>query len=202
MRFGRFVEILSYAGYNVTEVNYEWFVGRFANNHGPYYSVMRLEAIRRNGVSFNDILNEVTNRDWDVELIHDLEDFENRKSKVVYSEGIQREADNQTEGLSFGYNERVTLSYLNCLGDVDEDYYESIYNDRDMSKWRGAYKVQRIKCIFGSFEKAKELSRVYNHKVVKVEWVEEKMDAYDIEVPGLSNFLIDLGDNSGVFVHN
>lgn len=40
------------------------------------------------------------------------------------------------------------------------------------------------------------------HSILKVELVEDTEDAYDIEVPSYHNFLIDLGDDSGVFVHN
>jgi DNA gyrase subunit B len=38
----------------------------------------------------------------------------------------------------------------------------------------------------------------YNHRVVKVERLEERMDVYDIEVPNTHNFAL----ASGVFVHN
>ena len=38
----------------------------------------------------------------------------------------------------------------------------------------------------------------FNHKVVKVEMVEEKIDVYDIEIPETHNFAL----ASGVFVHN
>ncbi|MDQ3814167.1 MAG: toprim domain-containing protein, partial [Armatimonadota bacterium] len=38
----------------------------------------------------------------------------------------------------------------------------------------------------------------YNHRVVKVERLEERVDVYDLEVPGTHNFAL----ASGVFVHN
>jgi DNA gyrase subunit B len=38
----------------------------------------------------------------------------------------------------------------------------------------------------------------YNHRMVKIERLEERMDVYDIEVPGTHNFAL----ASGVFVHN
>jgi DNA gyrase subunit B len=44
----------------------------------------------------------------------------------------------------------------------------------------------------------REAVLTYNHKIVKMENVEEKMDVYDIEVPGTHNFAL----ASGVFVHN
>jgi DNA gyrase subunit B len=44
----------------------------------------------------------------------------------------------------------------------------------------------------------RELESFYNHKVVKVEYITEKQDVFDIEVPNTHNFAL----ASGVFVHN
>ncbi len=46
--------------------------------------------------------------------------------------------------------------------------------------------------------RAREAVANYNHKVVSVEPLEERMDVYDLEVPGTHNFAL----ASGVFVHN
>lgn len=51
-------------------------------------------------------------------------------------------------------------------------------------------------------EKMYNMALTYNHKVSKIEVVEEVSEVYDMEVDNYHNFLIDLGDNSGVFVHN
>ena len=50
----------------------------------------------------------------------------------------------------------------------------------------------------GNKNKACEAIANYNHRVVKVEPVEERYDVYDIEVPHSHNFAL----ASGVFVHN
>jgi len=50
----------------------------------------------------------------------------------------------------------------------------------------------------GDFLSPEESVRCYNHKVKKIEWLTEKMDVYDIEVPNTHNFAL----TSGVFVHN
>ncbi|MFQ5793911.1 MAG: DNA topoisomerase (ATP-hydrolyzing) subunit B [Candidatus Bipolaricaulia bacterium] len=47
-------------------------------------------------------------------------------------------------------------------------------------------------------EQAREAITHYNHRVAKVERLEERVDVYDIEVPGTHNFAL----ASGVFVHN
>jgi len=43
-----------------------------------------------------------------------------------------------------------------------------------------------------------EAAKNYNHKIVKIEKLNEKMDVYDIEVPETHNFAL----ASGIFVHN
>jgi len=50
----------------------------------------------------------------------------------------------------------------------------------------------------GEEQKAKEAVANYNHRIVVVERLEERLDVYDIEVPGTHNFAL----ACGVFVHN
>ncbi len=50
----------------------------------------------------------------------------------------------------------------------------------------------------GDESKAREAVANHNHRVVSVEPLEERMDVYDLEVPGTHNFALE----SGVFVHN
>ena len=50
----------------------------------------------------------------------------------------------------------------------------------------------------GNSEKVQEAVQSYNHKVVKLEKLANKIDVYDIEIPETHNFAL----ASGVFVHN
>jgi len=50
----------------------------------------------------------------------------------------------------------------------------------------------------GNQEKAKEAVAQYNHRIVSIEFLTEKIDVYDAEVPYTHNFAL----SSGVFVHN
>ncbi|MGH2501408.1 MAG: toprim domain-containing protein, partial [Ktedonobacterales bacterium] len=50
----------------------------------------------------------------------------------------------------------------------------------------------------GSEERAREAVAHYNHRIVSVERLTERMDVYDLEVPGTHNFALE----AGVFVHN
>ncbi|MGI9036520.1 MAG: ATP-binding protein, partial [Pyrinomonadaceae bacterium] len=50
----------------------------------------------------------------------------------------------------------------------------------------------------GDVSKANEVVENYNHRVVKIERLNEKIDVYDLEVPNTHNFAL----ASGIFVHN
>ncbi|MBU0687061.1 MAG: DNA topoisomerase (ATP-hydrolyzing) subunit B [Candidatus Margulisbacteria bacterium] len=50
----------------------------------------------------------------------------------------------------------------------------------------------------GDEEKVLEAAQNYNHKIKRIEKVEERYDVYDIEVPNTHNFAL----ASGIFVHN
>ena len=101
---------------------------------------------------------------------------------------------------------RDTLSFLNYLlseyGDFTNREYMAYHSERDLDKYHFAFRYGNLCKYFGSFARAKDLASVYNHKVVSVEILPYKEDVYDIEVEDTHNFLIDLGDDSGVFVHN
>lgn len=95
--------------------------------------------------------------------------------------------------------------------DVTPDNYEEL---RISNTGRGkvrykATKVSRVsECTrFNDIAEAIEEALAYcrgpvNHRVVKVKHLSYVEDVYDINVDDCHNFLVDLGDNSGVWVHN
>src|SRR5690349_52145 len=62
----------------------------------------------------------------------------------------------------------------------------------------GAFATVRARYFDGDETRAREAVANYNHRIVAIEAVAERMDVYDIEVPGTHNFAL----ASGVFVHN
>ena len=59
-----------------------------------------------------------------------------------------------------------------------------------------------LKWFNGDFESALSAAKNFNHRVIKIEHLEENIEVYDVTVPQYHNFPIDLGDNSCVFVSN
>lgn len=97
----------------------------------------------------------------------------------------------------------------NYNGSVDEYNYNDIrklFTVAHKSGERGSQPptMDKIIALFGSFENAIEYAKNYNHTVVGISVINynELIPVYDLSVGIFQNFAIDIGDNSGVFVHN
>lgn len=209
----RFVKILRDVGYDINIDNYQGFVDAFTGQHGIYYNVVSADwfSVVDNGHSLSEVFEEVNSRDW--------ERFFNSNKKILdkikslnYDETKQGICDGTYDTSVGDYVDlsnkgvRDTFSFLNYLlseyGDFTNREYMAYHSERDLDKYHFAFRYGNLCKYFGSFARAKDLASVYNHKVVSVEILPYKEDVYDIEVEDTHNFLIDLGDDSGVFVHN
>jgi DNA gyrase subunit B len=84
-----------------------------------------------------------------------------------------------------------------ACGQVDTVAYQSLrLQTRDKSLLR--FDQFCLRYFEGDSQKAIEAVSNYNHRIVSVEKLTERMDVYDIEVPHTHNFAL----ASGVFVHN
>lgn len=209
----RFVKILSDVGYDISIDNYQGFVDTFTGQHGIYYSVVGIDwfNVDENGYILSDVFDEVNSRDWErffnsnKKILNKIKslNFDTTKQGIcdgTYDTSVGDYVDLSNKGV------RDTLSFLNYLlseyGDFTCREYMSYHSERDLDKYHFAFRYGNLCKYFGSFARAKDLASVYNHKVVSVEILPYKEDVYDIEVEDTHNFLIDLGDDSGVFVHN
>ncbi|MEK7539938.1 MAG: DNA topoisomerase (ATP-hydrolyzing) subunit B [Patescibacteria group bacterium] len=96
---------------------------------------------------------------------------------------------------------RHSLGAMHALyyssGEVNAQEYEEL---RQQTQHKNLLKYSTLceRFFKGNEGKLKEAVENYNHRIVKVEKMEEKIDVYDFEVPGTHNFAL----ASGVFVHN
>src|SRR3989338_7073051 len=82
-------------------------------------------------------------------------------------------------------------------GKIDKEKYQNERiktNDKSLLK----YETIRDRFFAGNDKKLAEAISNYNHKIKRIEKVNEKIDVYDIEVPSTHNFAL----ASGIFVHN
>ncbi len=93
-----------------------------------------------------------------------------------------------------------TISTLNKF--IQDEWFldEAFNNHRKELNDKSILKLETFveKYFAGNTYRALEAAANYNHKIVKIENVHERIDVYDLEVPGTHNFAL----ASGVFVHN
>ena len=83
---------------------------------------------------------------------------------------------------------------LGCLDLEAYDAYRRQLRDKSLLRWD----TLCDRYFGGSRVSAREMLKNFNHRVVSIERLEERMDVYDIEVPNTHNFAL----GAGVFVHN
>lgn len=92
---------------------------------------------------------------------------------------------------------RVMNWCLKTFGELSQFIYQAyrkLSNDKSILK----FETIRDRYFSGNYQEMYQAAENYNHRVLRVEEVEERMDVYDLEVPGAHNFAL----ASGVFVHN
>jgi len=92
-----------------------------------------------------------------------------------------------------------TIGFLKNLFERDQSL-ENYDKARIESKNKNLLKIGTFceRFFKGSQDEMMDSVRHYNHKIVKIEKINERIDVYDIEVPETHNFAL----TSGVFVHN
>jgi DNA gyrase subunit B len=91
----------------------------------------------------------------------------------------------------------AALKDFEKVGVIDVDaYHAHRHATRDSSILRFDKFCQRY--FDGDTSLAQETVATYNHRVVSIEFLDDMIDVYDLEVPGTHNFAL----ASGIFVHN
>ncbi len=125
-----------------------------------------------------------------------LLDWRSEKPKEQWTEEFRakrKQAYNQTY-----YNH--TISFLKTVWDEQGSLSACDQRRRSAPNYKNVLLFETFVNRFfaGNRQAAEEAVQHYNHKVVKIERLTERMDVYDIEVPNTHNFAL----ASGVFVHN
>ena len=104
----------------------------------------------------------------------------------------RKEAYNKTY-----YNKTIKLMKLTLEKDGNLNNFDQLrIENKDKSILSSNTFCSRF--FNNNFEKMAETIKNYNHKIKKIEFLSDKIDVYDIEVPNTHNFAL----ASGVFVHN
>ncbi len=95
------------------------------------------------------------------------------------------------------YNKTIILmkTVFDKYGNLDK-FDEIMINNNDKTVL--SLKTFRSRFFDDKFNEMMEAVNNYNHKIKKIEWLNNKIDVYDLEVSETHNFAL----SSGVFVHN
>ncbi|MBE9114775.1 DNA topoisomerase (ATP-hydrolyzing) subunit B [Lusitaniella coriacea LEGE 07157] len=139
-------------------------------------------------------LSETAKQQWQDE---DLRTWRSEKTKEQWTPEFRAK---RRAALHETYYQK-TLAALKQIevdrGSLEVDAYRAYrLETRDKSLLRFDTFCQRY--FDGDASKAREVVANYNHRVVSIKRLEERIDVYDIEVPHTNNFAL----ASGIFVHN
>ena len=147
-----------------------------------------------NNPEARETLSQLAKEQWQDE---ELLDWRREKTKEQWTPEFR---EKRKAALNETYY-RKTLEALKAvemkMGWIDVDYY-NIYRRTKKDKCLLKYETFCDRYFNGDQLHARIAVRNYNHRVVKIEPVEERYDVYDIEVPNSHNFAL----GAGIFVHN
>lgn len=156
----------------------------------PLY--IRLSSVEKDFLKGYEMFWASSRNKW--EFTHVLADNFNIENRLYNKEKNQQRDFNKLNNIvKIEKNEHIKF-----MKEI-YDKYGSIDNyDKESSKNLLKKKIFVDRFFEGDEERMMDAIIHYNHKVVKIIELEEKMDVYDLEVPGTHNFAL----SSGIFVHN
>jgi len=139
------------------------------------------------------MLSEVAKKQWNSEL----RAWRSSKTKEQWTPEFRMKRKETYNKACYESTIKVLRAIYDKKKEIDIQEFE------DQRRSENNRSILSYKTFFGRFfnndeNKLKEAVKNYNHKVKSIEWLDETMDVYDIEVPGTHNFAL----ASGIFVHN
>ena len=95
---------------------------------------------------------------------------------------------------------KKTMQFLKKFGTIDIDNIVTIEQERIKTNDKSILKFNTFckRYYGGNTEHTIQAINHYNHKIIKIERIAQKIDVYDAEVPNTHNFAL----ATGIFVHN
>ncbi len=154
----------------------------------------RVREYFENNPQARKVLSELAKKQWEDK---DLLDWRRETTKEQWTWEFRKK---RLEALEKTYYFKTIAGLKEVelqLGCLDLEVYSS-YRKRTRDKSMLRWETFCDRYFYGNRSRAREAVKNYNHRVVSIDRLEERMDVYDIEVPNSHNFAL----ASGVFVHN
>lgn len=154
----------------------------------------RVQEYFANNPQAREVLSQLAQKQWqDEELLA----WRSEKTKEQWTPQFRA---NRREALHKTYYFKTLAALkeveiqLGCLDLEAYRLYRKQTRDKSMLRWE----TFCDRYFHGNRARAREVVKNYNHRVVSIERLSERVDVYDIEVPNTHNFAL----ACGVFVHN
>jgi len=138
--------------------------------------------------------SDMSVKQWDDATLHL---WRREKTKEQWTAGFRKKRTEAYNKTYFNYSMALAKKVVDAGNELDayEEARKSLApNNKNVLKLGTLQKR-----FFGNDAgKMEEAVKHYNHKVKRVEWLTERADVYDIEVPNTHNFAL----AAGIFVHN
>jgi DNA gyrase subunit B len=154
----------------------------------------RVREYFENNPQARKVLSELAKKQWEDK---DLLDWRRETTKEQWTWEFRKK---RLEALEKTYYFKTIAGLKEVelqIGCLDLEIYNS-YRKRTRDKSMLRWETFCDRYFHGNRSRAREAVKNYNHRVVSIDRLEERMDVYDIEVPNSHNFAL----ASGVFVHN
>jgi DNA gyrase subunit B len=126
-----------------------------------------------------------------------LREWRSQKTKEQWTNEFRKKRRAALDETYYRKTISVLNSFVNSNGSIDVPGYTTYrIHTKDKSLLKFSTFCERY--FENNIEAASQAALHYNHKIVKIEDLNEVTDVYDIEVPNSHNFAL----ASGVFVHN
>ena len=175
----------------------EYFERNWKKLHGEKQSKKRKESLKKYYNEHEEVrekLSQQAKEQWNNE---ELRKWRAEKTREQMNDPIFREKRRKNM-MQNRINKALNIvnSMINDEIEFNKDNYEEIRRQKSGYKFIASWKLLLEK--YGNVNNIIEEAKTFNHKVVKIEWLEEKEDVYDITVPPYANFAL----SAGIFVHN
>jgi len=126
---------------------------------------------------------------------NDLIEWRKEKTKEQWTPEFREQRKNALDKTYYGKTIKFMKKILEEKGSLSEfDEFRKDNNDKSVLSMNTFCK----RYFNDNFSEMFDCVKNYNHKIKDIFWIDEKIDVYDLEVPGTHNFAL----ASGVFVHN
>lgn len=175
----------------------QYFENNWKKLHGEAQSKKRRKSLIKYYAEHEEVREKLSlqaKKQWKNE---ELLRWRSEKTKEQMNDPIQREKRRNTM-MKNRINKALSIinNMLNNNIEFNKKNYEDIRKQQENYKFIASWKLLLEK--YNSIDNIVNEARTYNHKVIKIEWLEQKEDVYDITVPPYSNFAL----SAGIFVHN